>query len=78
MRAIAGIEPSLVAPPASYAGGEFFKDAREALIGVGLLYYNERWGGFPTLEKGESPLRVRTAIHVLVVRASSLRASYIA
>ena len=76
MRAIAGIEPSLVAPPASYAGGEFFKDAREALIGVGLLYYNERWGGFPTLEKGESPLRVRTAIHV--VRASSLRASYIA
>ena len=52
MKSIAGHESSLVPPPVDYKGN-FFADARKALVGVGIIYYNEKWGGFASLDKGK-------------------------
>ena len=49
IRSIASHEPPIVPPPTSYKG-DFFKDARLALVGVGILGLSSN--GYCSLEKG--------------------------
>ncbi|XP_038054684.1 protein strawberry notch homolog 1-like [Patiria miniata] len=49
MKSVVDLQSSLVPPPADYHG-HFLRDAREALIGVGMVAYDERYH-VPVLDK---------------------------
>ncbi|KAL7986692.1 hypothetical protein Chor_012975 [Crotalus horridus] len=61
MKSIVNLDSPLVSPPADYPG-EFFKDVRQGLIGVGLINVEDR-SGILTLDKdlGSGDEKVRKA-----------------
>lgn len=52
MKSIVNLDSPMVSPPPDYPG-EFFKDVRQGLIGVGLINVEDR-SGILTLDKGKS------------------------
>lgn len=49
MKSVLNLESPLVPPPRGYHGN-FFMDVQRALIGVGMISYDDRYG--TSLEKG--------------------------